>query len=149
MQSICFANYTVYLWDLWMWFLILMHYIIATLLKKRLAHVFSCGFCKKIKEHFFLQNISSGCFWSIFLITPKKYFLYVNTNFMETNHEVKTNIFSCLWYWCWKNLYFLVKLNSLGINKIISFMNTSPKAVQMFFKIGALKNFAILMLTYW
>ena len=31
----------------------------------------------------------------------------------------------------------------------ISFMNTSPKAaVQMFIKIGALKNFAIMMLTY-
>ena len=26
----------------------------------------------------------------------------------ETNHEIKANIFTCFWYWCWKNRGFLM-----------------------------------------
>ena len=30
-------------------------------------------------EHLFLQNASSGCFWSLFLITQKKYCMWIQT----------------------------------------------------------------------
>ena len=26
----------------------------------------------------------------------------------KTNHEIKANIFTCFWYWCWKNQGFLM-----------------------------------------
>ena len=84
----------------------------ATLLKKRPWHrCFPVDFPKFLRTSF-LQSTSSGCFWSLFLITPKKYCMWIQTSW-ETNHEVKTNIFSCFWYWCWKNLFFNVKLKLL------------------------------------
>ena len=75
----------------------------------------------------------------------------------ETNHEMKANIFTCFWHWCWKNWV----MNNFYKQILRS------NCLQMFFKISALKNFAILrikmrlqhrcfrvrsshmMLTYW
>ena len=48
----------------------------------------------------------------------------------ETNHEIKINIFTCFWYWCWKNLFLNVKLK--------------PLANIFFSVLWTLKNFAIL-----
>ena len=68
----------------------------------------------------------------------------------ETSHDIKTNIFACFWYWCWKKLFLNVKLkkkNSLWINFNFSQFHKHifrSSHSQMLFKIGALKNFAIL-----
>ena len=85
----------------------------ATLLKKRLWHKrFPVDFAKFLRTSF-LQNTSSGCFWTLFLITPKKYCMLVFTNLMG-NKPWSKNISSFFWYWCWKNLFFNVKLKILG-----------------------------------
>ena len=83
--------------------------------------------------------------WNLFITTSKKYRIWIQISW-ETNPEVKTNIFTCFWYWCWKNLFLNVKL------KLVIYFNFSQlhehifrsSCTQMFFKIGALKNFAIL-----
>ena len=51
------------------------------------------------------------------------------------------------WHWCWKHLFLNVKLKLL-MNKFSQFYYTVFRSSrsQMFFKIGALKNFAILIL---
>ena len=60
----------------------------------------------------------------------------------ETNHEIKANIFTCFWYWCWKNRFLNVKLNLFMNNFYKHFFRSSR--LQMFFKINGLKNFTIL-----
>ena len=42
----------------------------------------------------------------------------------ETNYEIKANIFTCFWYWCWKNCFLNVKLNLF-----IIFISTFSEAV--------------------
>ena len=78
---------------------------------------------------------------------------------------------TCFWCWCWKNLFFNVKLKLMKIFKFFSVsLNTlsGSSHSQIFFKIGVIKNFAtlrikkrlerrcfpvrssnMLMLTYW
>ena len=83
---------------------------------------------------------------------------------------IKYQSWTCFWYWCWKNLFFNVKLKLLMINFNVSQFHEHifrSSRSQIFFKIGALKNFAVLkikkglqhkyfpvrsshvMLTYW
>ena len=38
--------------------------------------------------------------WSLFLATPKKHCMWIQTS-RETSHEVKANIFTCFLYWFW------------------------------------------------
>ena len=59
---------------------------------------------------------------------------------------MKYQSWTCFWYWCWKNLFFNVKLKLLMINFNVSQFHEHifrSSRSQMFFKIGALKNFAI------
>ena len=82
---------------------------------------------------------------SLFLTTPKEYCMWIKTSW-ETNHEIKTNIFTCFWYWCWKNLFFNVKLkllmNNFNFSQFHEHIFRSRRS-QMFSKIGAPKNFTI------
>ena len=111
---------------------------------------------------FFWLTLDTISVWSLFLSSQKKYFMWVQT-LWETNYKIKTIIF--------KNLFFDVKLKFL-MNKS-EFFSVSwtyfqrSSRSQMFFKIRALKHFAILrikkrlqhrcfpvrsihvMLTYW
>ena len=50
-------------------------------------------------------------YFSVFLTMPRKYFMWMNINFMGNRSWNKANIFTCFWYWCWKNRFFNVKLN--------------------------------------
>ena len=104
-------------------------------------------------------------YFSVFLTMPRKYFMWMNINFMGNRSWNKANIFTCFWYWCWKNRFFNVKL-TLYINNFYKHIFRS-NFLQIFFKISALKNPAILrikkrlqhrcfpvrsihvMLTYW
>ena len=54
---------------------------------------------------------------------------------------------TCFWYWCWRNLFFNVKLKLL-MNKFSQFHDHVFRSSrsQIFSKIGALKNFSILIL---
>ena len=72
-----------------------------------------------------------------------KEILYVNTNFMGSQLWSKTNIFSCFWDWCWKNLFFNEKLKLLLSFDFSQFHEHICRSshTQMFFKIGALKSF--------
>ena len=84
-------------------------------------------------------------FRKLFITTPKKCCMRIQTSW-ETNHEIKTNIYTCFWYWRWKNVFFNVKLKLL-INFDFSQFHQHifrSSRMQMFFKIGALKNFTIL-----
>ena len=66
---------------------------------------------------------------------------------------IKYLSWTCFWHWCWKNLFLLnVKLKLL-VNKILKLWNNFSQfhghifrssRSQIFFKIGALQNFAIL-----
>ena len=69
--------------------------------------------------------------------------MWIQTSW-ETNHEVKTNIFTCFWYWCWKNPFFNVKLKLLKNFNFSQFHEHIFRGnrAQMFFKIGVLKRFA-------
>ena len=59
---------------------------------------------------------------------------------------MKYQSWTCFWYWCWKNLFFNVKLIKLNMNKFSQFHEHIFRSSRshMFFKIAALKNFAIL-----
>ena len=65
--------------------------------------------------------------------------LYVNTN-SERNQSwyinKETYIFTCLWYWCWKNKQLKIPYQQ--------FLILRRNHLQMFFKIGAHKNFLML-----
>ena len=89
----------------------------VTLLKKRLWHRCFIKDITKFLRTPFLQNISSGCFWSLFLIKPKKYCMCRIQTSWETNH-LKTNkqkqTFSLASYSdIEKNLFLNVKLKLL------------------------------------
>ena len=60
----------------------------------------------------------------------------------ETNHEIKANIFTSFWYWCWENRFFSVRLN-LVMNDFYKHIFKISR-LQMFLKISTLKNFATL-----
>ena len=83
--------------------------------------------------------------WNLFITTSKKYRIWIQISW-ETNPEVKTNIFTCFWYWCWKNLFLNVKLKLLIYFNFSQFHEHICRSshMQMFFKISALKNFTIL-----
>ena len=83
--------------------------------------------------------------WSLFLTTLKQYGRWIQTSW-ETNHKVKTNIFACLWYWCWKNLFLNVKFKLLIYFDFPQFYEHIFRSnhTQMFFKLAALKSFVIL-----
>ena len=104
----------------------------ATLLKKRLWH--SCSptdFAKFLRSPFFTEHLQ----WLLlkFISHHTKEILYVNTNLMGNQP------------WS-KNKHFLgINVNFYQFHERIFRSSRS----QMFFKIGALKNFAILMLTCW
>ena len=77
----------------------------ATLLKKRLWHrCFPMDFAKFLRSPFFYRTPT--------VAVSEVYFSSHQRNIVcETNHEVKTNIFP--FFWCWKNLFFNVKLKLL------------------------------------
>ena len=104
----------------------------ATLLKKRLWHrCFPVDFAKFLRTPFFTEHLQ----WLLlkFISHHTKEILYVNTNLMGNQP------------WS-KNKHFLgINVNFYQFHERIFRSSRS----QMFFKIGALKNFAILMLTCW
>ena len=57
---------------------------LATLLKKTLAQMFPCEFCKNFKNTFFYKAPPGGCFWIGFWI--------VNGSFSKSNFRSKWNI---------------------------------------------------------
>ena len=71
----------------------------ATLLKKRLWHrCFPMDFAKFLRSPFFYRTPT--------VAASEVYFSSHLRNIVcETNHEVKTNIFSS--FWCWKNLFLM------------------------------------------
>ena len=75
-----------------------------------------------------------------------KEILHVNTNFMRNQSWSKKIIFIYFWYRCWKNLFFNIKLKLLinfNFSQFHEHIFWSSRTL-MLFKIGALKNFAIL-----
>ena len=83
----------------------------ATLLKNRPWHrCFSVNFAKFLRTPFFTEHLQ--CLLLKFISHHIKEMLYVNINLMG-NKPWSKYIFSCFWYWCWKNLLFSVKLKLL------------------------------------
>ena len=137
---------------------------LATLFKKRLWHrCFPRNFAKFLRTAFPTENFR----WVfLFLTMPKKYCMWMNSNFTGNQSWNKSKHF---------HLFLILMLKKSGFFnvKLILFMNNFYKHIfrssrlQMFFKISALKNFAILrikkrlqqkcfwvkschmMLTYW
>ena len=67
--------------------------------------------------------------WILFFTTLKKYYMWIQTS-KEINHEIKTNIFTCSWHWCWNIVFLNVKSKFLrAIFNILSFMNIFSEAV--------------------
>ena len=61
--------------------------------------------------------------------------LYINTNSKGNQSRKKYKqiyIFTCLWYWCWKILFFLcrVKIHYQQLLIFLSFMNTFLKVIK-------------------
>ena len=136
---------------------------LATLLKKRLWHrCFPRNFAK-----FLRTPPTEHLRWLLrFLTVPKKYCMWMNSNFTGTQSWNKCKHFHLF-------LILMLKKSEFFNVKLILFMNNFYKHVfrssplQMFFKISALKNFTILrikkrlqhncfrvrschmMLTYW
>ena len=136
----------------------------AILLKKRLWHrYFPRNFAKFLRTPSLTEHLQ----WLLlFLIMPKKYCMLMNLNFTGNQSWIKSKHF---------HLFLILMLKKLGFFnvKLILFMNKFYKHIfrsshlQMFLKISALKNFAILkinkrlqdrcfcvkschmMLTYW
>ena len=80
------------------------------------------------------------------------YYLPHQRNIIVCNYKlygksiVKHQSWTCFWYWCWKNLFFNVKLKLLMINFNFSQFHEhifKSSRSQIFFKIGAIKNYAI------
>ena len=132
---------------------------------QNLKHVhMTCSFLELLI--FFLVSCSRYLVFRAYLSSWQRNIVceWIQTS-QETNHEIKANIFTYFWYWCWKNRFFNVRLN-LFMNNFYKHIFRSSR-LQMFFKISALKNFAILrikkrlqhrcfrvrsshmMLTYW
>ena len=85
----------------------------VTLLKKRLWHsCFPVDFAKFLRTSFFTEHLQ----WLLlkFISNHSKEILYVNRNLMGNQPWSKNKHFSCFRYWCWKNLFFNVKLKLLS-----------------------------------
>ena len=56
--------------------------------------------------------------------------MYENTNSKGNQSWIKTNIFTCFWYWCWQILFFLykVKIPYEQFLIFLSFMNKFSEA---------------------
>ena len=96
-------------------------------------------------------NFSIDIYCLGFISYHIKEILYVNTN-SKGNQSWNKNrdifIFICFWCWCWivcSIEFYSIELKSLINNfQLLSFMNIFRSSrLQMFFKISALKNFAI------
>ena len=90
----------------------------------------------------FLELLIFFCLEFYFSPHQRIYRPWIQTSW-ETNHEIPK--WTCLWHWCWKNLFFDVKLK-LMMNKFSQFHEHIFRSSRshMFFKITALKSFAIL-----
>ena len=113
----------------------------ATLIKKRLWHrCFPRNFAKFLRTAFPTEHLR----WVIlFLTMPKKYCIWMNSNFTGNQSWNKSKHFYLFL------ILMLKKSGSFNV-KLILFMNNFYRQIfrssrlQMFFKISALKNFAIL-----
>ena len=80
----------------------------ATLLKKRLWHRFFCyGLCEIFKITFFYRTPT--------VAASEVYFSSHQRNIvceykLHGKPIMKYQSWTCFWYWCWKNLFFNVKL---------------------------------------
>ena len=54
--------------------------------KETTAQVFSCEFCEIFNNSFFLQNISNGCFWNLFMLKLLEDFAKFFKNNFFTEH---------------------------------------------------------------
>ena len=114
---------------------------------QNLKHVHMTFFCWTFDLLFINSSINIYCLE--FISQHIKEILHVNTNSTRNqswNKNKETYIFTCFWYWCWKILFFLcgVKILYQQFLTFLSFMNPFRSSrSQMFFKISALKNFAI------
>ena len=80
---------------------------------------------------FWLTQVDIDC-WSLFLITSQKYYIWIQTP-KETNHEIKTSIFTCFSHEIKTNIFpcfFNIKLKIPYEQSLffLSFVNTFSEA---------------------
>ena len=114
----------------------------ATFLKKRLLHrCFLVNFVKFLRTSF-LRSTSGR----LLLFLPHQRNIIVCKYKLHGKPIMKYQSWTCFWYWCWKNLFFISKLKLLIINfnfpQFHEHVFRSSRS-QMLFKIGVLKNYTI------
>ena len=106
------------------------HWLIAFFTGQNLKHVFITYSFLELLIFFWPTLVYIYCLdWILFFTTLKKYYMWIQTS-KEINHEIKTNIFTCSWHWCWNIVFLNVKSKFLRvIFNILSFMNIFSEAV--------------------
>ena len=127
--------------------------------EKWLATIFLGKFVNKPKSKFKARSHDIFFSWTFDLLLINTRYLVFRVYFLPHQRNIivckyklngkpimKYQSWTCFWYWCWKNLFFNVKLKLVMINFNFSQFHEhifESSRSQTFFKIGALKNYAI------